>query len=468
MKSLKDKGESLKKHINRNIPFVILCGFIFVILITILFSIIKSDEVKKMPAVVKDSTNEGESKDWDTTSLGVIKEIDIKNSKITFLEIESGQDIILTFSGGSDIRDKYNQIIAMSQVTVGEMMDIYYYKNSAKLKKAVISANAWEYKGVSNWSLDKNSFDIVDSKYQYSNDLVISRDGKLLTINDLDDKDELTVKGWDREVWSIIVTKGHGTLRFTDYEDFVGGIAYIGKREIIPITTDLVITAREGIFDITFENKGLVGVKNVTLNPGDDIVVSMEEFKRPPVETGLVRFNIEPVGAELYINKILYSYEDMVELEYGEYNISVSLGGYNTYQGKLVVDDAVKTVSISLVESSTDTGETDEGEAGGMEEGETGESEEEEPDTTLGGSDKPDEDSSNTTSKYIYIQSPSGASAYLDGEFKGTVPVSFPKVTGTHYITFIKSGNETKTYTVEILDDGENVKLEFPELTDVE
>lgn len=465
MKSLKDKGESLKKHINRNIPFVILCGFIVVILIAILVSIFKGDEAKRMPGVVKDNTNESVSEDWDTTSLGVIKEIDITNSKITFLEVESGQDIILTFTGGSDIRDKYNQIIAMSQVNIGEMMDIYYHKNSAKLRKAVISTDAWEYKGVSNWSLDKNSFDIVDSKYQYSDNLVISRDGELLTIDDLDDKDELTVKGFDREIWSIIVTKGHGTIRFTDYEDFIGGIAYIGKREIIPIVDDLVITAREGSFEITFENKGLIGVKKVTLNPEDDIVVSMEEFKRPPVETGLVRFNIEPLGAELYINKILYSYEDIVELEYGEYNISVSLGGYNTYQGKLVVNEAMKTVDITLVESNSDTGEVEDDETSGTEEGEAGESDTE--NTTTDGSNESDEDT-NSTSKYIYIQSPSGASAYLDGEYKGTVPVSFPKVLGTHYITLIKPGLETKTYTVEILDDGENVKLEFSDLTVIE
>ncbi len=482
MKSYKNISESLKKQLNKNIPLLILCGFLIVIFITIIFSILNKDEPKATTKFNQEDVNNNTVGEWDTTGFCVVKEIDKANSKLTVLDIESGQDIILNFSGGTDIRDKYDQIIAVSQISIGEMMDIYYQKNSAKLKKAVISTTAWEYKGVSNWYLNKdnNSFVIVDSKYQYSEDLVISRDGKLLTISDLDEKDELTVKGLDREVYSIIVTRGHGTLRFTDYDDFIGGIAHIGKREIVPIVEDLVITARAGTFDITFEKNGYVGVKKVILNPEDDITISMEEFKKPPVQTGLVKFEIEPVGAQLYINKILYSYEDMVELEYGEYDITVSLGGYSTYKGELVVNDVAETVSITLVESSKDNSETNNDETDntiddeenidetidGTTEEITDETTEEATDGTI---DKTtDGSTTGTTSQYIYIDRPNEASAYLDGEFKGNVPVSFPKVIGTHYITFIKSGYETKTYTVEILDDGENVKLEFPELTKVE
>lgn len=451
-----------------------LCGFIFIIGITIIYSLIQKDEVKTTSRVEQGNTIDNTVGEWDATGFGVVKEIDKLNNKLTFLDIESGQDIILTYSGGSDIRDKYDQIIAVSQVTIGEMMDIYYQKNSAKLKKAIISTKAWEYKGINNWNLDKdeNSFDIVDSKYQYAKDLVISRDGKLLTIGDLDDKDELTVKGWDRNIWSIIVTKGHGTIRFTEYEDFIGGIAYIGKREIVPIVEDLVITARVGTFDIKFEKNGYVGVKKVTLNPEDDTIISMEEFKKPPVQTGEVKFEIEPASADLYLNKILYSYEDMVELEYGEYDITASLGGYSTYKGELVVDDLLKTVSITLVESSTKTDESEVDETDTTIDGEenTDENiEETEPSITDGtDSSSTEDDTTGTTSQYIYIQSPNATSAYFDGEFKGMVPVSFPKVIGTHYITFIKSGYETKTYTVEILDDGENVKLDFPDMTKVE
>jgi len=43
-------------------------------------------------------------------------------------------------------------------------------------------------------------------------------------------------------------------------------------------------------------------------------------------------------------------------------------------------------------------------------------------------------------------------------------PVSFPKITGNHYITLIKNGYETKTYTIEATNDGEDTYFNFPEM----
>ncbi len=65
----------------------------------------------------------------------------------------------------------------------------------------------------------------------------------------------------------------------------------------------------------------------------------------------------------------------------------------------------------------------------------------------------------------ITIAEPMGAAVYLDGTFKGTAPCSFPKSIGTHTITLSMSGYTTKSYTVEIANDYENVEWKFPAMS---
>ena len=44
------------------------------------------------------------------------------------------------------------------------------------------------------------------------------------------------------------------------------------------------------------------------------------------------------------------------------------------------------------------------------------------------------------------------------------MPVDLPKEIGTHTITLYRTGYVTKSYTVEVEDDGEDLILSFPEL----
>jgi hypothetical protein len=65
---------------------------------------------------------------------------------------------------------------------------------------------------------------------------------------------------------------------------------------------------------------------------------------------------------------------------------------------------------------------------------------------------------------YIYVQNPIGASVYLDGEFLGISPGNFRKVIGTHVLTLIKDGYETKSYTIEVVDDGQDAYFSLSDL----
>ena len=65
-------------------------------------------------------------------------------------------------------------------------------------------------------------------------------------MEDLAIQDELTIRGIDKTIWSVIVTKGHGTVKLKDYEAFLGSIT-VGYEAVQEITEDMTITVREEI-----------------------------------------------------------------------------------------------------------------------------------------------------------------------------------------------------------------------------
>ena len=88
------------------------------------------------------------------------------------------------------------------------------------------------------------------------------------------------------------------------------------------------------------------------------------------------------------------------------------------------------------------------------------------------GSGNNDKDDDNVTTKKIdsnhtiTVSAPDGAEVYLDNVYKGLAPCTFTKVIGSQTITLSKPGYQTKSYSVDVLDDNKNVKLGFSELAE--
>lgn len=475
-----DKRSYIKEHkkLTRIFPILFFCAFLVIAIVTIKAATTKDSTAKVGSELDAQQGEENSTSMEDKPGLFVIKEINNTYKTMVLLNVENGEELELTFSGGTEIYDKYNQVISVTQLTLGEVVDASYNTGNGKLSKLQISNQAWEYKGVSNWSIDTTNkvFNIADTKYQYSKNIVTISQGQLAELLELNEEDELTVKGKEHQIYSIIVTKGHGTIHFKSYEDFIGGTAYIGNRKILTITPGMSVIVQEGSYSVTFENGELTGTKHAVVGANQKITVNMGEFKKAPAKNGSITFTISPKGAELYIDGELQSYEEPFKLEYGIHSVKVTLGGYTTYTGDLEVDKASQSYSIGLVEAQNTTEETvikdntngnsqNTGQTAGT--GTTGQSSQtgttEETGEEKAGNDTNTKDEA--TGNYVNILQPTGASVYLEGSnYKGEVPVSFPKTVGTYHITLIKSGYVTATYTVEFLDDGKDVTLRYDDM----
>jgi len=235
----------------------------------------------------------------------------------------------------------------------------------------------------------------------------------------------------------------------------------------------MLIAAREGSYKVELRNGNLTATKNITLAADQELTLDLSEYKPEDKEIGLVQFDIYPVGADLYINGTLVKYDDPIRLNYGRHHIQVDMTGYETYSGVLQVGEPSQTVNISLAEGPTNvvSEETDEDPAVANINTPVPSSATATP-TTNTSSNEDDTDAkvndigtvSVDHAHTISISAPVGAKIYLNGSYKGTVPTTFDKEIGTHTITLSQSGYKTKSYTVEVANDKQNIVLSFPEM----
>lgn len=421
--------------------------------------------------------------DYDTEITAVVKEINTAEKTITLFDLKSQEERILTYTGGTDITDKYGQITSISLIRLGEIVDAFYQAAGEKLMKMQISKTAWEYNGVDRFRFNKTKkiLEVAENKYRYTENLIVSDGEKQMLLMDVNDKDELTLKGVDEFIYSVTVTKGHGYIRLSNYDAFVGGDLEVGYDIFTTISDNMLLVVREGKYDVTLKKGELQGRKTVNVAAGQEVTVDMGEYYVEPERVGHVKFTISPEGADLYIDKTLTDYEEDAELAYGKYDIRVSMEGYEDWTGVLNVASSYEPIEIFLANKKAENvpvQEEDDGSVVGNE-NEVTEAENEEPSEeptpetedrdiivipspspTPLASGKVTEDKDHT----ITILSPVGMQIYVDGTFKGVTPMTFPKMIGNLTITLCGEGYVNKSFSVETTDDKKDVQYRFPDL----
>ncbi|MBH1941882.1 PEGA domain-containing protein [Mobilitalea sibirica] len=471
-----------KNNFNVNFKPIIslLIGLTFfsMILIVTLYSV--SKDTKPTGRTKKIVSKEASSEEntvtdfgqYDSQMMAVIQEIDLLEKEITLFNVETRETTELSYSGGSNITDKYGQVITMGQLSVGTMVDVGYLKDIYKLIQMQISDKAWEYIGVNNLSIDPLSkiMKIASTKYKYTDELIILDGDEFVPVTHIAEQDELTIRGVGETIWSITITRGHGTVRLIDYEAFLGGNITVGYEAMQQITEDLSITVREGNFNLTVENGKYSGTKNITVERNKETLVSLNDLGPGALERGWVTFEITPFGADLFIDGQLTSYANPIELTYKEHKIEVALGGYTTYKGILIVDKEGVNIKIDLPEAeSRDPAKVVETpQTNTQPEVEYNDWDVNLPQEGITQPDTEEEAYMIDDEHTIFVQNPIGASVYLNGDFLGISPGRFPKIIGSHVITFIKDGYVTQSYTIEVADDGLDTYISMPDLENIE
>lgn len=425
----------------------------------------------------------------ETPIVSVLKEVDTKEQTITVFAVDADSDMTLHYTGATYVYDRYDKDTVIGSVKIGEVIDVYYDTANNKATKICVNKDAWEQQQVGNITIDQTEriMELYKSKYRYSDDIVVADQEELVDLIDINSQDELTVKGMDKQVFSICITKGHGYIRPSNYKDFVGGMIEIGYNILLPVTKNMLIPVQEGVYTVRMRNGDLVGEKTVKVIRNKEITMDMSDFKAERIDEGYVTFQIRPAGADLYINGTQVFYDEPVKLNYGKHKIVVRMTGYNDYNGTLDLQDRDPTITINLVDRVAEVAEEEKGNPGTTPTPLPGSTAEptatsppaQEPSAATPSTGTPAGSTNVTegenaslaaTSKVIdsehriTVTAPAGVEVYLNGTYKGLTPCSFTKEIGSHTISLSASGYQTKSYSVEVLNDSKDVSYSFADL----
>ena len=360
---------------------------------------------------------------------------------LTFMNIETGKNYTLSYTGATTIWDKYKEAMSMEQLSEGDIVDVKFLKTKKKVADITLHKDAFIYTDVTKYEINEltRTFTIVKEAFSYDKNVVIVSDGREIDLMDLNDTDSLSVQGIGSTIYSVSVDKGHGYLKLANDEYFVGGWIEIGSSMIRPITEDMLLVVPEGKYDILFTNKGNSGTKQVTIRRDEEVTVDIGDFEIKEIQYGKVIFTLNPADASLYIDGKLIDTSSAISLEYGIHQLIAVASGYDTMTKYIKVGQESAGVSITMEkEASDDTEKEDE---------------------------KEEEDTIDISSYYkVYIDTPEGVEVYLDGNYVGISPVSFAKKPGTHTITLRKNGYVTRSYTIEIDKEEKDVTYSFADL----
>ncbi len=454
----------------------IVAALIFIIVVTIYNAVPKEPNgspVKK-PGMSQEPKEEHNSQGTEI-ELAVIRKIDYDNKEMMIYDLNTEDELVMKYNGGTEFINRFGQTSLDMQFMVGEIINLYYELDTSVINRCIASTKAWEYKEVVSYTLDKESKEIKigETRYKYTNNLLVVNNNQESDLNHLHEKDKLMMKGVGEVVYSISVMKGHGYVKLTNYSAFLGGSLEIGYQTFLKVEEDMQITVREGDYRITFQKGDIVAVKYIHVNRDKTTTVDMSEYIAESPKMSEIVFRIAPEGADLFIEGVEteYEYEHPIQLEYGEYEIEVRLPGYEIYTGMLTVSnekqevliqlvsqDAIKkTPSPDIIVEDTDPNEDTEQSANPS----LPPQNTQRPDVTREPSQGMGEvDEAHT----ITITAPVGAEVYLGDTYKGTIPVSFTKIIGMHRITLKMEGFQSKSYSIEVLNDNSDATFSFPAL----
>ncbi|RHU98322.1 PEGA domain-containing protein [Clostridium sp. OM07-9AC] len=385
---------------------------------------------------------------------GVVVTNDTATRQLTLRDLGSDIETVIAYDATATMTDRYGQERDGSEIEVGEIIEVKYDPSSGKLLATDIPEDVWEYQEVDDYKFDsdESSLSFADRKYKYTDQTFFSSDGKPIEMLEINKQDVLTVRGTGYNVYSVVKSRGHGYIRLSHYKDFIGGMIEVGDSMILPVTKNMLITVGEGTYKVILSKNHSTAVKNVTVHNGKEVTLDFSDYEPADSKVGVITFDIKPAGADLTINGTAVSYRRPIALAYGVYQVKVAMTGYTTYTGTLDVEEKASTVRIDLVEEKADTTKTTA-----------------KPSSTSRKTSTDDTDSTTRTKKMdsdhtITVSAPEGAEVYLDNVYKGLAPCTFTKVIGSQTITLRKDGYTTKSYSVDVLDDDQDVKFSFSDL----
>ena len=287
----------------------------------------------------------------DTDATVLVIAVDAQQNQIVVYEPERDAEYELEYSGTTDIRDRFGNVIAGVQVDVATIANVSFDAESGAMYSLRQTEPDWHYRKQSSVEVnrEKGILKIAGNHYRLPDSVVVMDEGKRIAITELASVDELTVMGMGDRVYYIERSKGHGTLLLQSADAFVGGALFIDGKKAEEVKSDMSLIVREGAYLFALECGDLYASNSLVISKDAVVQWDLSEFLPKEPMFGRVEFLLEPTDATLYIDNRMQENMAFAELEYGEHIIGLYKDGYVSWTGKITVSSAEMVFSVALV-----------------------------------------------------------------------------------------------------------------------
>ena len=390
---------------------------------------------------------------YDSADTAVVVSVDSQNNAVTFMNMDAGRQYTLYYDGTTYVKDKYSGPMAISQIKAGDVVDVNFLKGKRQIASIQLSPDAWAYENIQNYDLGgiNKTANIGASTYSLPDDVIVLSGNKRVEVMDIVSQDVISVRGIGHKICSISVEKGHGYLRLKNDQALIGGWIEVGNTVIREIAEDMLLVVPEGSYQVFLSNKGSSTAKDVMIERDKEVVLDVGELEIVQDKTGMILLSVTPEDANVKIDGKEVDISSAIELPYGIHQVHLEADGYDSLTKYIQVGSEYAKISFKLEEKKVKDNNdySVSGNAADDQEDESSES----------------EDAINASSgNRVYIDAPKDVEVYLDGNYVGITPVSFKKKVGSHTITLRKSGYVSKSYTIYLYSDGEDITYSFTDL----
>ncbi len=368
---------------------------------------------------------------YDCADTAVITGIDSVNKTITFYNYELRKSYTLEYDSLTRFADKYGTALTAGQLKEGTVTDVLFLKSKKQLVSLSEAAKAFTVTDVTGFSVDINSkvFTYKNDSYKITEGTVLLADDRKLSLQDLSPADNVTLTGFENEIYSITINKGHGYLVLRKSSHLVGGYLEIGNDYLEAISENMLVTLPAGDYPVVISKNGSSETRNISILSGKETILNVSDVKVGEPKVGKIYIEVTPESAKLYVDGEIVDHTRLLTFPVGLHRLSATAEGYESVTRYFNVGTETSSLEVEL----ESTGKTE----------------------------KKEEEESHTDGYFIFISSPSGVEVYFDGNYIGMSPLSIAKKAGNHTITLRKTGFETRNYNVLIENTAKDVYYAF-------
>ncbi len=394
---------------------------------------------------------------YDSQDTAIFLWCDSEKKQAHFQNASTGKRYTLNYTNATTVLDRYGEHISMPQIKTGTMSLVKFYKETKNLTYIIEATDCVCYREIDNYDLDYDNATILvqGQLYKFNKNLTVMSQNDEITLGDIESVDKISIWGYNEQIYSICVDKGHGFLTFSNDSYFINGWVEVGEKVIKPISEGMKLVVPEGTYTVSISASGTSANKEMTFLRGQTLNWDLSDVEIEVPKTGKIIFTITPTTARVYIDGEEVDTSYPVEEEYGIHQITVIASGYDTLSKYMKVGTELANISIDLEKQETNDDGSEE---------ETTTTEENKQVEKTDNEDDNEGVSASASSYKVYIDKPEGAEVYVDGNYIGIAPTSFTKKSGTVVVTLRQSGYQTRSYSLEIDDEEKDTTYSFSDL----